>query len=119
MLPYERLVADDIEVIKKYNNELHPKQKRYPGKTRWQVLQENLNPNSPAINKPLVYRYIGYKTQTSINRSQWATVRGGKYQIPSPSILEKLTPGNLSVDAYWLPDAEGGIAEVYLYQNDV
>ncbi|MCE9538450.1 MAG: hypothetical protein K8R85_04425, partial [Bacteroidetes bacterium] len=56
---YERLVADDVNAIKDYNNQMHPKQKKYPGKTRWQVLAENMNPKSPDVSKPSVYKSIG------------------------------------------------------------
>ena len=116
ILPYDRLVADDVKSIYNYNHQLHPKQKKYPGKTRWQVLVENMNPNATEPNKPVIYKAIGYKTDTSINRNQYVTVRGEKYQIPSINILDKLNFGNNSVNAYWLPDNEGKINEVFLYQ---
>ncbi len=116
VLPYERLVADDVKSIYNYNNQLHPKQKKYPGKTRWQVLVENMNPNVVEPNKPVVYKAIGCRTETSINRNQYAPVRGNKYQIANIGVLEKLSPGNNSVIAYWLPDNEGVVSEVFLYQ---
>lgn len=118
VLPFDRLVADDIQSIFNYNNQPHPKQKKYPGKTRWQVLVENMNPNTPEVSKPVVYKSIGFKTDTSINRSQYATVRGAKYQIPNISVLEKMAYGNTSVQAYWLPEADKTIKQVYLYQGD-
>lgn len=118
-LPYERLVADDVESIKKYNNQLHPKQKRYPGKTRWQVLCENMNPNAAGVSKALVYKAIGYKTETSIKRNHYATVMGAKYQIANFGVIDKLMPGNYGVEAYYLPDHLNQINEVYLYQNGV
>lgn len=119
MLPYERLVADDIKSIHNYNNQLHPKQKKYPGKTRFDVLRENLNPNSPVVNKPLVYKAIGYKTETSIRRNQYVYVRSIKYALPTIDIINKLLPNNHTVEACWLPDREGMVPEVYLYQKDV
>jgi hypothetical protein len=119
VLPYERLEADDIQSIHNYNNQLHPKQKKYPGKTRWQVLVENMNPEAPQVNKALVYKTIGHHAPTSINRNQYVQVRGRKFQIPGVKTMEKLLPGNLSVDAYFLPDGEGFINEVYLYQSGV
>ncbi len=118
-LPYERLVADDVQACKDYNNQLHPKQKKYPGKTRWQVLTENMNPNSPTVSKAIVYRAIGNKTVTSIRRNHYATVLGSKYGIGSFSIMDKLTPGNYTVDAFYLPNEEGLISEVYLYQGEL
>lgn len=117
MFTYERLVADDMAACQAYNNQLHPKQKKYPGKTRWQVLVENMNPNTPQVSKPIVYKAIGYKTQTSIRRNQYATVRGDKFQIPNLSVIDRLNQGDYTVDAYFLPDAEGLFTEVFLFQN--
>lgn len=113
----ERLVADDIEAIKQYNNALHPKQKKYPGKTRWQVLVENMNPNAAQINKAVVYKAVGEHTVTTINRNQYVTVKHCKYQIPSVAVLDKLLPNNYTVNAYYLADVDGIIDEVFLYQN--
>jgi hypothetical protein len=114
---YERLVADDIQAVKDFNNQMHPKQKKYPGKTRWQVLAENMNPKSPDVSKPSVYKSIGEHTLTTINRNQYVTVQYEKYQIASIAVLDKLLPNNYSVDAYYLPDLEGMISEVFLFQN--
>ena len=58
---FEKLVADDIESIKQYNNQLHPRQKVYPGKTRWEVLKENMNPELAQVNKAILYKTIGKK----------------------------------------------------------
>ncbi|HNW71159.1 MAG TPA: hypothetical protein PKI01_12195 [Bacteroidales bacterium] len=113
----ERLVADDIESIKQYNNQLHPRQKVYPGKTRWQVLQENMNPALAQVNKAILYKTIGHKTETTINRNQYVTVQHEKYQLPSPQIIERLMPNNYCTDAYYLADDNGQIPAVYLYQN--
>lgn len=114
---YERLVADDIQACKDFNNQMHPKQKKYPGKTRWQVLVENMNPKSPEVSKPMVYKSIGEHTHTTINRNQYVTVQYAKYQIANVAVLERLLPNNYSVDAYYLPDGEGMVSEVFLYQN--
>ncbi|HLO89781.1 MAG TPA: hypothetical protein VK172_01325, partial [Lentimicrobium sp.] len=115
---YDQLIADDIESIKAYNNELHPKQKKYPGLTRWQVLCQNLNPNLGGMDKALLYKYIGEKTLTSIRRSQYCTVQNEKYQIEKPEVLARLSSGNYEVEAYWLADSEGVIDHVYLFQHD-
>lgn len=114
---YERLVADDLQAVKDYNNQMHPKQKKYPGKTRWQVLVENMNPDAPQVSKAVVYKAIGERTNTSINRSQYVTVQYEKYQLSNVSILDKLLPNNYEVEAYYLPDSEGLIHEVFLYQQ--
>ncbi|MCG9911877.1 MAG: hypothetical protein MH137_11300 [Flavobacteriales bacterium] len=114
---YERLVADDIAACNEFNNQLHPNQKKYPGKTRWQVLCENMNPNLREVSKAMVYRSIGERTATSIVRNQYVTVQETKFQLPDPEVMAKLQPGNTSVQAYYLPDTEGIVSEVYLYQG--
>jgi hypothetical protein len=115
---YEQLVAEDKSDIEKYNNSLHPKQKLYPGMTRWQVLMEEQNPNLANIDKVILTKYLGEKTHTSIRRSQYVTVQYEKYQLSSPQILERLNPNSYEVDAYYLPDQDGNIPTVYLWQND-
>ncbi|MBL7902909.1 MAG: hypothetical protein JNK73_13010 [Bacteroidia bacterium] len=117
-LPYERLVADDIKACNDYNNDPHPNQKKYPKKTRWQVLIENMNPNMARPRKSIIYKAIGNKTETSIRRNHYATVMGAKYAISGFDVLDKLIPNNYNVEAYYLPDEEGIIHEVYLYQGD-
>lgn len=111
--PFDQLVADDIADTIQYNNEEHPD---HPGKTRLQVLRDNLNPNLRKLNKSYVYRYIGFETETSIQRNQYLQVQGMKYMLPSPDVLDVLGQ-NGKVTAYWLPDADGSINEVYMYQN--
>jgi len=114
----DRMITDDIQDTIEYNNALHPNQKRYPGMTRMDVLRNNLNPDLPALNKALVYKYIGYEVkQINIYNSQYVKVQYEKYQLPHPRVLEQLAPGNLKVDAYYMPDDSGNIPEVYLYQN--
>lgn len=115
---YERLVADDLAAIRDYNNRPHPKKKIYEQMSRWEVLVENMNPNLGGIDKAMLYSYIGDCTECSIVRSQYVRVQYNKYQLSSPTILEKLKPGNYNVKAYYLSGDDGLINDVYLYQND-
>lgn len=114
---YERLVADDIRAIAEYNNQKHPNQKLYPGLTRWEVLCGNQNPDLSPVDKALLYRFIGEKTRTSIRRSMYCTVRGEKFRLPSPELLERLAPNDYEVQAYYLPNEAGEVSEVYIYQD--
>ena len=118
LLPFERLVAEDREAIDRYNHQLHPDQRRYKGKSRLDVFFENLNPDLPQINRAVVYRAIGYQTETTLRRSQYGTVQYAKYQLPSPDCIGLLKPNNYSVTAYWMPDADGNVESVQLYQGD-
>lgn len=115
---YDELVADDIRAIAEYNNQMHPNQKMYPGLTRWEVLFHNQNPNLTPVDKVLLYRFIGEKTKTSIKRNMYCTVRGVKFRLPSPELIGRLAPNDYSVEAFYLPDNEGNVSDIYLYQDN-
>ncbi|KAB6506644.1 hypothetical protein GAZ04_04230 [Phocaeicola vulgatus] len=114
---YEELVADDIRAIETFNAQPHPNQKRYPGMSRWDVLCAHQNPNLAPWDKAVLYRFIGQHTETTIRQNTYCTVMYNQYGLPSPEIIEQLEPRNYKVDAYYLPDADGTINEVYIYQN--
>lgn len=114
---FEQLVAEDRQVIERYNNDIHPNQKKYKGMTRMDVLLKCKNPNLADINKALVARYIGEKVLTSIKRSGSVTVQYAEYLPSTPEIIEKLQPNNYNVEAYYMPTESGEIGEVYIYQN--
>jgi len=113
----DRMIIDDIQDSLQYNNSPHKNQKKYPGMTRMDVLRANLNPGLPKLNKPFLYKYIGYETRTSIVRNQFVNVQYQEYALPDVRVLEMLAPNNRDVTAYYMPDASGAINEVYLYQN--
>ena len=114
---YEELVADDIRAIQTFNAQPHPNQKRYLGMSRWDVLCAHQNPNLAPWDKAVLYRFIGQHTETTIRQNTYCTAMYNQYGLPSPEIIEKLEPRNYKVDAYYLPDADGTINEVYIYQN--
>lgn len=114
---YEQLVADDQWTIEQYNNDLHPDQKRYKGMTRMDVLLYCANPNLAKYDKSLLAMYIGEKTATSLRRSQYVKVQYENYQLPDPELLNRFEPNNYSVDAYYIPEPDGTIDEVFIYQN--
>lgn len=113
-----QLIADDMAAIEAHNNELHPDQKRFPGKTRKQVLMENFNPNLQAIDKSYLYRFIGNKTDTSIRNNDYCQVACQRFELKNFACLQRLKPNNRTVTAYWLPDEEGNVNTVYLYQGE-
>ena len=116
---YKEIVANELQEQIAYNNELHPNQKKYKGMTRMDVFLYHLNPDLPKINKSILAKYIGYKTTTSIRRSQYVRVQHGKYQLASPDVLRFLKPNDYKVDAYYIPNDKNEIGEVYIYQNEV
>jgi hypothetical protein len=114
---FDEIVGNEKEMIKEWNNDPHHDQKKYPGMTRWQVLCEMQNPNLLTANISSVLKHIGQHTPTSIRRNMYCSVQYGKYTIPSGDCLKLLTANNYEVDAYYLPDADGLINEVHLFQN--
>ena len=114
---YEELVADDIRAIETFNAQPHPNQKRYQCMSRWDVLCAHQDPTQAPWDKAVLYRFIGQHTETTIRQNTYCTVMYNQYGLPSPEIIEKLEPRNYKVDAYYLPDADGTINEVYIYQN--
>lgn len=114
---YDVLVADDQQAVKDYNSSLHPKQKKYPGMTRWQVLCLNINPRITRPNRAVWIKSIGNHTITSVKRSGYVTANYKEYRLSSPEVIGRLKPNNYTVDAYWLPDATGNVSEIYLYQH--
>lgn len=113
----QTIVADDLADIERHNNELHPLQKTYPGKTRRQVLMENINPTLKKIDSWHLLRYIGNETETSIYNNDYLPVSNEKFELTDFSCLKRLKPNNTEVVAYWLPEEDGSIKRVYIYQD--
>jgi hypothetical protein len=113
----QSIVADDLRDIEQWNNELHPNQKTYRGKTRKDVFVENINPNLRVLDKAYLYKYIGNETLTSIRNNDWCSVDNEEFQIKDFGLLDRLTTNNKKVTAYWLPESDGEVKEVYLYQE--
>lgn len=87
--------------------------------TRWQVLESNMNPTLQPVDKAILYRFIGEHVETSIRRNSYCRVNYTDLWLSSPEVLDRLAPNNNQVDAYYLPDEEGNMGDVYIYQNGV
>ncbi len=116
---WDELIADDMRDVMEFNNSLHPNQKKYPGMTRWQVLEANLNPTLQPIAKSVLARFIGEHVETSIRRNSYCRVAYEDWWLSDVSVIEKLAPNNWKVDAYYLTDEDGSVKNVYIYQNDM
>lgn len=114
---WEQLITEDMMDVREFNNSPHPNQKKYPGMTRWQVLVGNMNPNLQPLDKAMLYRFIGEQVSTSIRRNSYCRIQYKDYWLSSPEVLDRLEPNNLKVDAYFLPDDNGEIGDIYIYQN--
>lgn len=114
---WEQLVADDRKDNEEWNNALHPNQKMYPGMTRWQVLEANINPNLLPYDARTLAYHIGESVETSIRRNSTVRVAHEDWWLSSTSVLERLEPNNYKVTACYLPDDEGAPQEVFIYQK--
>lgn len=113
-----RLIEEERESIYRFNHSPHPKQNKYPGKTRWQVLLENMHPDLGPIQKFKLFRYLGYRTETSIRNNDFCHVMYNDYSIDRQDAIGKLKPNNYCVEAYYIPDTDGSIGEVFIYQGE-
>lgn len=114
----QAIVADDLADIEEHNNELHPLQKTYPGMTRRQVFLSNVFPGLKPIDQWYLYKFIGNETETSIYNNDYCPVQGENFELVNYESLKRLKPNNLSITAYWMPEADGSIKKVYLYQGE-
>lgn len=116
---WDQLIQEDMNDVYEFNHSLHPNQKKYPGMTRWQVLESNMNPTLQPVDKAILYRFIGEHVKTSIRRNSYCRVNSTDLWLSSPEVLDRLAPNNNKVDAYYLTDEEGNMGDVYIYQNGV
>ena len=116
---WDELVADDMRDVLEFNNSPHPNQKKYPGMTRWEVLEANMNPTLQPIDKSVLARFIGEHVKTSIRRNSYCRVAYTDWWLSGTEVIEKLAPNNWEVDAYYLTTEDGKITDVYIYQNDM
>ena len=115
---WDELIADDIRDIQEFNNTLHPNQKKYPGMTRWQVLEANMNPSLQPMDKSVWARFIGEHVETTIRRNSYCRVAYKDWWLSRTDVIEKLYPNNWKVDAYYLTDESGEVTDMYIFQDD-
>lgn len=114
---WEELIEEDQEIIRLFNESLHPNQKKYPGMSRWQVLCEHMNPNLQPYDKAYIARFIGECVPTTIRRNSYCRVNYTDYWLSSPEVIGKLAPNNYKVEAYFIPEEDGNIKDVFIYQD--
>ena len=79
---------------------------------------ENMHPDLGRPQKNKLFRHIGKKTPTTIMNQDFVKVQYESYCIDNYESLSRLKPNNNGVDAYYVPDPDGTIGEVYLYQDE-
>jgi len=115
---YDQLVAEDRADNWEWNHRPHPDQKKWKGMTRWDVLVGRINPTLKPMDTLTLSKYIGEKVETSIRRNSTVRVCYADWWLSDASVLEKLEPNNMKVEAYYLPDEEGRPTDVYLFQGE-
>ena len=113
---FESVVANELEDISSWNNQPHSDQTKYPGLTRWQVLEQCQNPDLNRPHLPTLARYVGKAVTTSLVRS-FVTVQHAKYIVPI-NIINSGRLNSTTLTAHYLHDKDGQIPEIYLYQNN-
>ncbi len=111
---FNEVVADEKKAIELHNNTEHP---HFPGKTRWQVLLENMNPDLSLPQKFRIMRYIGNKDTINIRINDFIHFQYEDYYLDR-NRLHLLKPYTKKVDVYWLPDENGSVNEGYVYQDE-
>jgi hypothetical protein len=105
-----------IDNILEYNNDLHPNQKKFPGKTRIEVFLENQHPALLPINWRDVARWVGHSVTTSVNRGE-VRANNQKFLLPTPELMDKTGYGS-DCTAYWFKHEGDQQNTIYLYKND-
>lgn len=113
---FEEICEIVIDNILEYNNDLHPNQKKFPGKTRIEVFLENQHPALLPINWREVSRWVGHSVKTSVNRGE-VIANNQKFLLPSPELMDKTGIGSECM-AYYFKHETGKKNTIYLYKND-
>ncbi|MBQ9356714.1 MAG: hypothetical protein IJT98_05440, partial [Prevotella sp.] len=116
---WEQLIAEDMKDVEEFNSRLHPNQKKYKGMTRWQVLVENMNPTLKPLDRAICARYVGEHVSTSVRRNSYCRVQGKDWWLSEVEVIEKLSPNDFKVEAYYLTNEQGEATDVWIYQNDM
>lgn len=110
---YEEAVAYYRELIRKYNEAPHSNKKMWGGRSRLEVLKENVHPDLAAIDVHKLALLIGEHRSTSLRRGQFrANYRDFSL---SPEAIGLLKNREGKIDAYWWEQTENDMGEVYVY----
>lgn len=112
------IIQDDLDAIDAYNASLHPLQKTYAGLIRLQVLIKQANPNATPIEHWHLYKYIGNMQTCTLYNNDYVKCANEEFELVDFGSLERLKPNNYTLEAYWLPNEDGSVKQVYLYQGD-
>jgi hypothetical protein len=116
---FEQILIWDAQDTARHNNSLHSDQKKFPGKTRKQVLVECYNREQCQPWQPWFdFRLACLPTATSIRKCNEIQAHNEFFWLRDIKNLEKLKPNRYDVNAYFLPDKDNKVDAIYLYQDD-
>lgn len=114
---FEQIVQMATDSMMQWNAAPHPNQKKYPGKSRLEVWQDNQHPQLLPIEWRNVARYVGNKTETSVNRYE-LRCNNQLWKLPNPELANITGNNGRALDAWWIENAEGDVNRIYLYEKD-
>ncbi|MDR2964009.1 MAG: hypothetical protein LBU90_10325 [Bacteroidales bacterium] len=121
---YNSVVAEDLAHIELYNKGKHTakdkktKELKYGGMTRIQVLQMRQNSKCGALNWRLICKEWGVERETSLKRGASFTVDYREWWLSDVSLIQRFKAHNTTATAYFIPDAEGRVNEIFVYQDN-
>jgi len=121
---FDRVVAEDRAQIEAMNNARHTaKDKKtgkpvYDGMTRMQVLVMKQYAELAPLNWRLLCKEWGRCTETSLKKGQTFTVDYREWWLNDPELIDRFKPNNTNAQAYYIPDANSVINEIFVYQDE-
>jgi len=122
---FDRIVAEDRAHIERLNNIKHTRKKDkksgellYGGMTRMQVLVMKQRAELAPLNWRLLCKEWGKCTETSLKRGSTFTVDYREWWLNDAGLIELFKPNNTNAQAYYIPDNDGRINEIFIYQGD-
>ena len=121
---FDDVVKEDRKHIEIWNNNRHTfadkktKQLMYPGMTRMQVLMMKQHPELAPLNWRLLCKEWGKITETSLKQGRSFTVDYREWWLSDVSLIERFKPNNTNAQAYYIPDSNGNINELFVYQDE-
>ena len=123
-MDFNDVVKEDMAQIALMNNARHTaKDKKtgkyvYEGMTRMQVLLMKQHAELAPLNWRLLCKEWGKCTETSLKKGQSFTVDYREWWLNDPGLIERFKPNNTNSQAYYIPDANGAVNEIFVYQDE-
>ena len=122
---FDRIVAEDRAHIERLNNMKHTRTKDkkskellYGGMTRMQVLVMKQHAELAPLNWRMLCKEWGKCTDTSLKQGRSFTVDYREWWLSDVSLIERFKPNNTNARAYYIPDSDGAVNEIFVYQDE-